>query len=236
MKKQLSNYRSTLIATIMMMMVVSVSWAQDREKRDVSGFNELSVSSAFAVEIRVGNTESLEIEADERYMDDIITEVRGDRLIIRLRDSRGNRRMRESPRAYLTVKSLDKIEASGAVKIESRDELKSDKLEIGLSGASVLDLQVNVKELYLQASGACVVNIEGTATAQTVKTNGATTYRAYELESEIADIRVTGAGSARVSVSEKLDVRASGASSIRYRGRPSVNSDTSGASSVKRAN
>lgn len=236
MKKQLSNYRSTWIAMIMMIMVVSVSWAQNREKRDVSGFNELSISSAFLVEISVGNTESLEIEADDRYMDDIITEVRGGKLFIKLRDSRGRRRMNSSPKAYLTVKSLDRIEASGAVKVETRDELKTNKLEIQLSGASVLDLQVDVKELYLQASGACVINIEGTATEQTVKTNGATTYRAYDLESEIADIRVTGAGSARVSVSEKLDVRASGASSIRYKGRPSVNSDTSGASSVKRAN
>jgi hypothetical protein len=236
MKKQLSNYRSTIIATIMMVMVVSLSWAQSREKRDVSGFHELSVSSAFLIEIRVGNTESLEIEVDDRYMDDVITEVRGGKLEIRMRDTRGRRRMNESPRAYLTVKSLDRIDASGAVKIETRDELKSDRMDIELSGASVLDLQLDVNELYLEASGACVINVEGRATEQTVKTTGATTYRAFDLESEIADIRVTGAGSARVSVSDKLDVRASGASSVRYKGSPSVNSDTSGASSVKRSN
>ena len=100
----------------------------------------------------------------------------------------------------------------------------------------MLNLEVEVEELYIQASGACVINVEGEANEQTVRTTGATTYRAFDLESEVADIRVTGAGSARVSVSERLDVRASGASSVRYRGRPSVNADTSGASSVKRAN
>ncbi len=236
MKKQLSHYRSTWIAMIMMVMVVSVSWAQSREKRDVSGFDELSISSAFVVEISVGSTESLEIEADDRYIGDVITEVRGGKLVIKMRDTRGRKRMNSSPRAYLTVKSLNSIHASGAVKVETRDALEADRMEIELSGASVLDLQLNVQELYLQASGACVINVEGNATEQTVKTTGATTYRAYDLESEIADIRVTGAGSARVSVSEKLDVRASGASSIRYRGRPSVNSSTSGASSVKRSN
>lgn len=236
MKKQLSNYRSKLIALMIMVMVVSVSWAQEREKRDVSGFHELSISSAFVVEITVGNKESLEIEADDRFMDDIITEVRGGKLVIRMKDSRESRRMRKSPRAYLTVKSLDKIYASGAVKVQVRDELKADRMEIELSGASVMDIKLDVNELYFQASGACVVNIEGRADEQTVKTTGATTYRAFDLESEIADIRVTGAGSARVSVSEKLDVRASGASSIRYKGSPSVNSNTSGASSVKRAN
>ena len=236
MKKQLSNYRSTMIAMLMMVMVVSVSWAQDREKRDVSGFNELSISSAFVVELSVGNTESLEIEAESRFMDDIITEVRGGKLVIRVRDSRNTKRMNKSPRAYITVKSLDKIHASGAVNLKSNDVLKADDLRIELSGATVINLEIDTDELYMQASGACVVTMAGRADDQTIKTSGATNYRAYELESKTADIRVTGAGSARVSVEDKLDVRASGASSIRYKGRPSINKSTSGASSVRSAN
>ena len=234
MKQLLSNYQRVFIAIFMLAMAATSTLAQEREKRDVSGFNELSVSSAFVVEISVGNTESLEIEVDERYMADVITEVRGDKLVIRMRDSRSNRRMRESPRAYLTVKSLERIDASGAVNIKTIDPLKGDKLDVELSGASVTSLEIDVTELYLEASGACVISMEGTARDQTVRTSGATTYRAYDLESEIADIRVTGAGSARVNVSEKLDVRASGASSIRYKGSPRVNSSTSGASSIRR--
>ena len=236
MKKQAGHYRKLFIGMMMMVMVVSVGWAQERQKRDVSDFNELSVSSAFVVEISVGNTESLEIEADERYIDDIISEVRGGKLVLRIRDSRNTRRIRTSPRAYLTVKSLDRIDASGAVKISTEDQLKTDKLELDLSGASVISMDIETNELYIQASGACVINMEGEARDQTVRTSGATTYRAFDLESEIADIRVNGAGSARVSVSDKLDVRASGASSIRYRGNPSVSKSTSGASSVRRAN
>ena len=93
---------------------------------------------------------------------------------------------------------------------------------------------MEVEELYLESSGACVISLEGVAKEQVVKTSGATTYRAYDLESVNADIRVSGAGSANVYVTGKLDVRASGASSIRYRGGASVNADTSGASSVRK--
>ncbi len=236
MKKQVSHYRKLFISMMMMVMVVSVGLAQVKEKRDVSDFTELSVSNAFAIEISVGNTESLEIEADERYIDDIITEVRGGRLVIRIRDSRNTRRMRSSPRAYLTVKSLERIDVSGAVKLSTEDPIEGDKLEIEMSGASTLNMEVNVKELYIQASGACVINMEGEARDQTLRSSGATTYRAFDLVSEIADIRVNGAGSARVNVSDKLDVRASGASSISYKGSPSVSKSTSGASSVRRSN
>ena len=202
-----------------------LAFSQSREKRDVSNFSALSVSSAFKVEISVGSTESLEIEAEDRYMDDIVTEERGGTLVIRIRDS---------PKAYLTVKSLDRINASGAVVLNTRDALKGKKLDLEISGATVINLEMEVEELYLESSGACVISLEGVAKEQVVKTSGATTYRAYDLESVNADIRVSGAGSANVYVTGKLDVHASGASSIRYRGGASVNADTSGASSVRK--
>jgi hypothetical protein len=227
--------KPVLLAAIMVIFATT-AFGQAKEKREISGVKELSVSDPFAVEIRIGNQESLEIEIDEDYMDDVITEVRGGRLFIKMRNQSGRKsyRLRETPRVYLTVKSLKAINASGAVTIKSKDIIKGSRLDIEVSGASVLDLEINVDDLYLQASGASVLTLEGRAKVQEVKTSGATTYSAYELESEVADIRVNGAGTAKVNVSQTLDVRAAGASSIRYRGNPSVNSDTSGASSVRK--
>lgn len=223
-----------LALTMMLLMVASLVLAQDREKIDVSNFNALSVSHAFVVEISVGSTESLEIEIEDRYRDDLIAEVRRGTLVIGLESSSRNRRMRESPRAYLTVKSLDKINISGAANLRTLDILKGDRMDLELSGASVVKMEVEVGELYVQASGACVINMEGSAKSQTLKSSGATVYRAYDLESEFANIRVSGAGSANVNVSDELDARASGASSIRYRGNPDIEKSTSGASSVRR--
>lgn len=228
-----SVFSKLTLATLLLLMA-QLAFAQVREKRDVSNFNELSVSDAFVVELSVGSTESLEIEVDERYINDVVTQVRGGKLIIEIKENRNTRRMKESPRAYLTVKSLDKISLSGAVNLTTFDPLEGDRLDVDISGASVLKMEVEVEDFRLEASGACVVKMEGTTSKQLVKTSGATSYSAYDLESEYADIRVSGAGSARVSVSEELDVRASGASDIKYRGRPSVNSNTSGASSVRR--
>lgn len=217
-----------------MLLIGQVALGQSKEQRDVKNFTALSVSSAFEVEISVGSTESLEIEAEDQYMDDIITEVRGGTLVIRIRESRDTRRMRDTPKAYLTVKSLERINVSGAVSLRTRDILKGKKLDLELSGASVLNIEMDVEELYLEASGACVINLEGEASEQVVKTSGATVYRAYDLRSERADIRVSGAGSANVYVTDKLDVHASGASSVRYRGGASVSADSSGASSIRK--
>lgn len=217
-----------------LLLIGQIAMGQSRQKRDVSGFNALSVSSAFEVEISVGSTESLEIVAEDQFIDDIITEVRDGTLVIRMRETRETRRMRDSPKAILTVKSLERINASGAVALKTRDILKGKKLDLELSGASVMNIEMQVEELYIEASGACVINLEGEANEQIVKTSGATVYSAYDLKSENADIRVSGAGSANVFVTGKLDVHASGASSVRYRGGASVSSDTSGASSIRK--
>ncbi|NVK85934.1 MAG: DUF2807 domain-containing protein [Cytophagia bacterium] len=234
MKKLIERRLMSALLIAGLLTVGQLAFGQTRETREVRNFNALSVSSAFQVEISVGSTESLEIEAEDQYIDDIITEVRGGTLVIRLRDSRDTRRMRESPKAYLTVKSLERINASGAVGLKTRDVLKGKKLDLELSGASVLNIEMEVEELYLESSGACVINLEGEAKEQVVKTSGATVYSAYDLESVNADIRVSGAGSANVYVTGRLDVHASGASSVRYRGGASVSADASGASSIRK--
>ena len=235
MKTLLRISRPTLLAAFMVMFAAT-AFGQAKQKREISGVRELSVSNAFAVEIRVGNQESLEIEIDEDYMDDVITEVRGGRLTIKMRDQSGRRsyRMRETPRAYLTVKSLESISASGAVSIKTMQTLESNKMSIDISGASSLSLDLDIDDLNLEVSGSCVINLKGRADRQTVRITGASTYSAYDLQNKIADLRISGASNARVNVSERLEANVSGASSVRYRGSASVDSDTSGASSVRK--
>ena len=235
MKTLIRISKSVLLTSAMMLFAV-VAFGQAKEKREISGVKELSVSNAFAVEIRIGNQESLEIEIDEDYMDDVITEVRGGRLTIKMRDQSGRRsyRMRETPRAYLTVKSLESISASGAVSIKTMQPIKSSRMSIDISGASSLNLDIDVDDLNLEVSGSCVINLKGRADEQTVRITGASTYSAYDLQNKVADLRISGASNARVNVSERLEANVSGASSVRYKGSPSVDSDTSGASSVRK--
>ena len=228
---KIMSVRSTLIA-LAILMVTTLAFAQDRQKISVGSFNALSVSDAFAVEISVGSEESLEIES--QFRDDLIVEVRGGMLIIGLENGRKNRRMRESPKAYITVKTLDRIQVSGAVSLRTLDILKSKSMELNLSGASVVSLELETEDFSFEASGASVVNIEGSANTQKIRMSGSSIYRAYDFKTVDADVRIGGACSVNVYVTDKLDVRASGASSVRYKGGASVDSDTSGASSVRK--
>ncbi len=230
---KMKSLRLSLMA-FAMLTFSTLAFAQDRETINVRDFDGLSVSSAFAVEISVGNEVSLEIEIEDQFRSALIAEVRGGTLVIGLENSRRNRRMRESPKAYITVKSLKKIHLSGAVSLRTRDIIKTDDMELHLSGASVVNIELEADDLSFEASGASVVKIEGSAKTQKIRMSGSSIYRAYDFETTDADIRVGGACSVNVYVTDQLDVRASGASSVRYKGGASVDSDTSGASSVRR--
>jgi len=62
--------------------------------------------------------------------------------------------------------------------------------------------------------------------------SGASLLSAFDFPVRAADLNLSGASNARVTVSDHLKVTASGASSVLYRGNPVVDKTVSGESSV----
>ncbi|MBW7883566.1 MAG: DUF2807 domain-containing protein, partial [Caldilineaceae bacterium] len=69
---------------------------------------------------------------------------------------------------------------------------------------------------------------------QKVSMSGAGSYDAKELACQIADVSISGLGSAVVNVSERLEVSISGAGTVEYIGNPTVTQNISGLGRVHR--
>ena len=82
-----------------LILIAQIAFTQVREKREASNFTELSESDTFVIEWSMGGTESLEIKVNEQYINDVISQARGGKLIIGLEENRNMCRMKESPRA-----------------------------------------------------------------------------------------------------------------------------------------
>ncbi|HZM25519.1 MAG TPA: DUF2807 domain-containing protein, partial [Anaerolineales bacterium] len=67
-----------------------------------------------------------------------------------------------------------------------------------------------------------------------VRISGVGGFDAPKLESQVATVRISGAGSATVNVVDDLTARVSGAGSVKYYGSPTLHEDISGAGSVSR--
>ena len=207
------------------------------EVRHISSFTAIEVSGAIDLYLSQGNEEAVAISASsEDIRSRIRTEVKGNTLHIYL-DGKGlnwkiwgNNKMK----AYVTFKSLNRVEASGACNVKATSAIKVEDLKIELSGASDFSGAVNVTRLHLEATGASNMRINGTANEATIDASGACTMKCYDLKTDHAKIDASGASNINITVNKELNAGASGGSSIFYKGTGLIREiSTSGGATIK---
>lgn len=122
---------------------------------------------------------------------------------------------------------------SGSGKIRA-DEIKARQIGYRISGSGDIRVRgIDTESVETRVSGSGDVELKGRAAYQRLSISSAGSYKCENLQSERADIEISGAGNARVDVKEKLDARISGSGTIQYRGKPIVVMSVSGAGKVK---
>src|SRR5688572_20970058 len=132
---------------------VPASAAERRETRAVSAFSEVEVGSALRAEISVGPEHKVEVIGDEALVPKVTTELRGDRLVVRMKEASWLR-ARELPLLRISAPKLRDVGASGASRV-SATGLAAPQLTLGASGASELTVSgIASDAVKLDASGA----------------------------------------------------------------------------------
>lgn len=226
-----------LVLIIILILTITATSFAAKQERKISHFTELEVSGAFIVALTQGNTEKLLVEANEEDLDNIITEVRSGKLIIKPRNTKFFSNQMQNVRIYLTFTQLVDIEVSGAVEIKGTNVMRFNDLEIESSGASQTNLNLTAEKLNCDISGASSLDLMGNASHFEVDLSGASKLYAQDLTATICEVDASGASSAKVNVVQKLMAEGSGSSSIQYSGNPTViEKDLSGAASIKKIN
>jgi len=205
-----------------------------KQDRPTGSFTGIEISSAIKVVLTQGNTEKLTLEGDDDLLQRVITETRGNKLIIKLKEGTYNKSSQEVT-AYLTFKTLSSIELSGAVNLNGTNEMNFNDLELECSGATKINLHLNASKLDCDFSGASNLSLEGSAQLLNIDISGASKVNAEDLVVKNCNIDCSGASYIAIHVTDKLRAEGSGASKISYKGNPSiVESDMSGASKMSK--
>ncbi len=209
------------------------SIAQDKDTRSLGSFDAISVGEAINVEITKGNKEEARVEVYGTDASNVITDVFGGRLRIRM--ARGNWR-NVDVNVYVTYKELNEIDVSSAADLETTNMLVSERLEVEVSSAGDAKLMVQVAELEVRVSSAGDLTMEGSAEEQYVRVSSSGDYEAYDLRSKVAEVNASSSGDARVFVEDKLEADASSSGSVYYRGDPTkVYADSSSGGRVRKS-
>lgn len=206
------------------------------EKRNVSGFHAVEVSGGIDLYLSQGD-EAVAVSASKaEYRDKIITEVVNGVLKIHfdwksnLKFDWGNRKMK----AYVSVKNIDALRASGGSDVDIDGTLKTTKLDMHISGGSDFKGKIESDELIIDASGGSDVGISGKAGRLTIDVSGGSDFNGYDLASDICNIEASGGSDVHVTVNKELSASASGGSDVYYKGSGLIRDLKTSGSSIKK--
>ncbi len=213
---------------------------KNAEVRNVSAFHAVHISNGIDLYITQGDVEGVAISASElKYRENIKTIVEDGVLKIyydagigvHINWGWGDKKMK----AYVTVKNIDGLHASGGSDIYTEGTLQTAKLDMHLSGGSDFRGKVDVGTLTVRQSGGSDIDVSGKVGSVTVGASGGSDFKGYDLVADNCDVEASGGSDVYVTVNKELNVRASGGSDVTYKGTAVIkNYSTSGSSDVRK--
>lgn len=214
----------------------SAVWAQKTETRDLDTFDEIAFATDGTVYLKQGNTQKVELKGDREDLEEIRTEVRGGRLIIKNRSNgwfnwKNNNRIE----IYITMKELNGVSVSGSGRVYGESKFTTKFLDLDVSGSGKMELQADAREVDISVSGSGRVTLEGKGEVSDISISGSGKIDAEDFVADDHKIRISGSGSCYIHAEESIDARISGSGSVHYKGGArKVNSHSSGSGKLRR--
>lgn len=200
------------------------------DSREVSGFNEIRLDGAGRLIITQGDSESLEIEAEDNIIEELTSEVRDQILVLGFQDQPWRKTVipTRGITYTLTVTDLTGITFNGAGDLEM-ESLDTSSLDLIINGAGQINLnELLADSLTVQISGTGTIDVGGQVSSQSVTIDGAGNYQAGDLQTDATEININGLGSGTVWAIDTLDINIDGGGTLNYYGSPSVTQEING--------
>lgn len=204
------------------------------ETRTSSSFSSVDVSGAINIYVKQDSLSSIKVETDGNLLEYV--DVYNENGTLHIHQMEGFRlKPTRDIKVYVSGPDFKRFEASGACDIFSENKiLGNGSIEIDLSGASDVKMELKAPKVNAELSGAGTIALKGETKDFRVSGSGSTDIKCFDLMAENVDVEISGAGDAEVFASVKLDVRVSGAGSVKYKGNATVSQRVTGAGSVKK--
>ena len=237
-----------LFPFLVLCLLATISFAQDKtvydanaEKRTVSNFHAIRVSHGIELLLKQGDTEAIAISAKTKEQRDAIkTEVVNGELKIHIEQKlmdwwRQLRRNGVRVKAYVSFKSLDKINGSSGSKTTIDGNLTASDLFIDLSSGASLTGELKTNKLDVDQSSGAKSTIKGTVQDLNVETSSGAQFYGYDLSAAKGKADASSGGKIELSVTKEIDASASSGGGINYKGAATAtNLSTSSGGKIKK--
>lgn len=229
------------LAFVLLFVMIFTSLQAEEQTRKVDPFTEISLRIGANVHLEQGSKTSLEIVAKPSTLEEIITEVKEGKLIIRFPNK--NYLWKDFQPGeitiYVTTPEINGLGISGSGDIIAEDEIKTKLLEMSVSGSGNIklsDLKAEQVKSTISGSGDIVVAGKTPAQDLSVVISGSGNFKGLDYSTDDASIKIVGSGNAHLEVNKNLYVRIAGSGKVTYKGKPLVDQAVTGSGSVRKIN
>ena len=183
-----------------------------------SDFQELIIDGSMNVEIVQSVDFDVKIEAGERRIGHIKTDVSNGKLRVYEEDNRVVRD--KSVRVVVNKAYFEKIELNGSGELFG-DGIVANDLELQLDGSGDVDLWFDALEnLELELEGSGDIKLRGDAQSLNIELDGSGDIEAKGLHADEVEIYLIGSGDIETTALDVLNVSINGSGNVHYWGNP----------------
>lgn len=191
------------------------------ETRNVGSFEKIGVSGSFDVYLVKGNEGKIDIKVEDNLLAYLVTEVKDGKLKIKWK--KGTSINTRKP-VVVTVhfNNISGVALSGSGDIIGKDLIKADHFDVAVSGSGDIDLEVESNTMKAAISGSGDIDLKGKVNEFNAAVVGSGDISANGLNSEKANLKISGSGGMTLTVNKELVARISGSGDVKYKGNPKV--------------
>jgi len=208
------------------------------DERKTSDYDQVDVAGPLDVELFSGSEGNITVKADENLLEYIVTEVKGSRLVIKVKEGYSlSPSTRNSILITVPFKDIDQVSLAGSGDVYTRTNniIKASSLKASLAGSGDVKLEVEAGEVKASVSGSGDVSLMGETTELKCSVAGSGDIHAFDLKTKNVEASVTGSGDIKVYCDGVLMAKVTGSGDIKYKGNPTKEeSKTLGSGSVSK--
>ena len=196
------------------------------EKRSVSGFHGIEVSTGIELTLTRGNTEEVAVSASTpEYRDKIETRVENGILKIHYKTKTGSVNKKNETKglkAWVSYKSLDKLYATTGAEVKIDGILEAGTLDMKANTGAEIDGKVDVGTLKLDQNTGSKVILSGKAGKLEAEGSTGSKFTGVELSTTTCEVRVSTGARITVNAEKELQVKASTGGTVQYKGSAGI--------------
>ncbi|PWK17375.1 head GIN domain-containing protein [Xanthomarina spongicola] len=189
--------------------------------RTTGDYDGIKCAGSFDYILVAGTEGKITLEGEENLLEYVITEVKGNNLIIKVKDKVNlSPSMNKTIKITIPFKDINSVSLAGSGDLWNEDKINATNFDVSLAGSGDVNIHVDANSISSSLTGSGDLNLKGNTEKLEVSVSGSGDFDGSKLESNYTDVSLAGSGDAEVVSNKSLKARVAGSGDIEYSGNP----------------